>query len=306
MVESKKRKRERGTMEDLLDESFVVKVEMGLSCQYLTGLTTIQPHPSTVFTKPHTLSPIALIPRTHVPLSFLDFLSPSGPLPASRLFEAHVKALELEKRMGTTPAVLVAWCDEGKSIFVVERVEQNLYVLCKLESWVNLSRLCTGAIISRHETFKAAASRFEAGSVLHENKVESQVTPESSKYSKKKRLAIESIQSMVKRPSRDGLSTLQDQAVPHSQSGTVMEPQPSKETETEVIQEDISVRPMATEIFDNIRSQYFEALYLSKVSHYLKKSSGTYSQSYRHRLHISRKVLYLELVQLFILTTTPH
>jgi hypothetical protein len=41
MVESKKRKRERGTMEDLLDESFVVKVGNGLSYLYMTGLTTI-------------------------------------------------------------------------------------------------------------------------------------------------------------------------------------------------------------------------------------------------------------------------
>jgi len=277
MVKSKKRKRQRGTMEDLFDESFWVKVGKELSYLYITVLTTIQPHPSTVFTKPHTLSPIALIPRTHVPLSFLDILSPSGPLPVSRLFEAHVKILELEERMGNTPVVLIACCDDGKSIYVVERVEQDLYVLCKLGSWVSLSRLCMGAIISRHETFKATDSRYETGSVLHENKVESQVMPESSKYSKKKRLAIEAIQSMVKRPSRDSLSNLQHQAVPHSQSGTVIESQPSKEIRTEVIQEGINIRPIATEIFDNIRSQYFEALYLSKVSHYFEKSSRTCS-----------------------------
>jgi DNA replication regulator SLD3 len=231
-----------------------------------------------MLTKPHTLSPIALVPRTHVPLSFLDILCPSGPLPVSRLYETHVKVLELEERMGNTPAVLIAHCDDMKSVFVVERVEQNLYVLCKLGSWVSLNRLCTGAIISRHKLFKAATSRFEIVSGLHEKEVESQVTPESSKYSKKKRLAIEAIQSMVKRPSRDGLSTLQDQAVaPYSQPGTAVELQSSREAEAKVIQEDINVRPMATEIFDNIRSQYFEALYLSKVSHYLKKCSGTCS-----------------------------
>jgi len=41
IVESKKRKMERGTMEDLLDESFVVKVGDDFSYQYITGLTTI-------------------------------------------------------------------------------------------------------------------------------------------------------------------------------------------------------------------------------------------------------------------------
>lgn len=41
IVESKKRKRERGAMEDLLDESFVVRVGDDFSYQYITGLTTI-------------------------------------------------------------------------------------------------------------------------------------------------------------------------------------------------------------------------------------------------------------------------
>ncbi len=205
----------------------------------------------------------------HVPLSFLDILSPSGPLPASRLFEAHVKVLDLEERMGNTPAVLIARYGDGKSLFVVERVEQNLYVICRLGSWVSLSRLCTGAIISKHQA-SGMASRLETGSVLYEDKVELRVTPESSKYNKKKRLAIEAIQSMVKRPSRDGLCTQQDEVVPCSQSGTVLVSQPSTGLEPEVTQDDINTRPMATEIFENIRSQYFEALYLSKVRLYLR------------------------------------
>jgi DNA replication regulator SLD3 len=205
----------------------------------------------------------------HVNLSFLDILCPSGPLPVSRLFEAHVKVLELEERMGNTPAVLIAQSSDGKSMFVVERVEKNLYAICKLGSWVSPSQLYTGAIIYRHQ-LSTAASRPETASFLHEAKVELQTTPESSRYSNKKRLAIEAIQSMVKRPSRDGLSTLQDDAVPCPQSGNALESQPSRELGPEVIQDDINTRPMATEIFDNIRSQYFEALYLSKVSLYLK------------------------------------
>jgi hypothetical protein len=258
-VPSKKRKRETGTMEDLLDGSFVIKVRVNILTSAMVKLTAVQPHPSTVFTKPHSLSPVALISRAHVPFSYLDTLSPSGTLPASRLFEAHVKVLELEERMGNAPMVLIARLDEAKCLFVVERVEQNLHVLCKLGSWVNLSLLCAKAVASRQQPTKVVASC--SRSSLPENDSESQVTQESSRYSKKKRLAIEAIQSMVKRPSRDIRST--------SQPGAIIESQLQAEEEAETIQEDIVVRPLASEIFNNIRSQYLEALYLSKVSKYL-------------------------------------
>jgi DNA replication regulator SLD3 len=269
-------------------------------------LTAAQPHPSTVFSKSHTLSPVALMSRTHVPLSSLDTLSPSGALPASRLFEAHVKILELEERMGNTPMVLVARLDDGKSIFVVERVEQNLYVLCKLGSWVNLSQLCAKAVVSRHDPLKVLTNRFETRSSLPGVDGESQVTPESSKYSKKKRLAIEAIQSMVKRPSKDVLSLPPDAATLCSQPGAAMEPQPVKQAKAEMIQEDVVVRPMATDILENIRSQYFEALYLSKVSPYFKARYHTYLRFNRHHWLILQKALYLELVQPSILIMTPH
>jgi DNA replication regulator SLD3 len=170
--------------------------------------------------------------------------------------------------MGNTPAVVIAKCGDGKSIFVVERVEQNLYAVCKLGSWVSLSRLCAGAIISRPQQSKVGSGP-ETGHVTHEDQLELQITPESSKYSKKKRLAIQAIQSMVKRPLRDGLSTPLDEAESCPQSCNAANRHPSGDLGSEGIQEDINTRPKAAEIFDNIRLQYFEALYLSKVRFYL-------------------------------------
>lgn len=208
--------------------------------------------------------------------------------------------------MGNTPMVLIARLDDGKSHFVVERVEQNLHVLCKLSSWVKLGQLCAKAVVSRHQLAKVAAQEIEAGSGLPEHDGESQATSESRNYSKKKRLAIEAIQSMVKRPSRELLSNAQTALFP-PEPGTVMEIQSrGQKTEAETIQEDIVMRPMATEIFDNIRSQYYEALYLSKVRQYIRTAYLDYLQFYRHHLHILRKALYLELVRLSILIMTPH
>lgn len=241
-----------------------------------------------------------------VPLSCLDTLSPSGPLPASRFFQAHVKILELEVRMGNIPMVLVARLDDGKSLFVVERVEHNLYVLCKLGSWVNLSQLCATAIVSRNKPDKLVASGHEMHTCFQGNDGEKQVIPGFNKYSKRKRLAIEAIQSIVKRPSREPLITTQGVSSICSQSAAAVEPHSQEQIKVETPQEHVIVRPMANEIFDNLRSQYFEALYLSRVSHFLRTFYRTYSQFYRHRLRISRRAHCPGLVQLFILIMTLH
>ena len=88
-------------------------------------------------------------------------------------------------------------------------------------------------------------------------------TPESSKYSKKKRLAIEAIQSMVKRPSTSLATDSQESpiepapATPQLPTGDGVAPPP---------QEEAAAQLTAAEIFENVRNQYFEALYLSKVS----------------------------------------
>jgi DNA replication regulator SLD3 len=223
-----------------------------------------QPHPSTVFDKPRSLRPIALLPRSELPLSCLDTRSSSSPLPDTRLFETHVKILELEERMGSTPMVLIARLDDGKTHFAVELEARGVYALCKIGSWVNLEKLCGGAVVSR---YRSAARKNESGQflALQTQTDIAQITPESSKYSKKKRLAIEAIQSMVKRPSGD--------LAPISQVSPIL-PEPTSVLESQTHAPAIIASPdkyiahpvVTDDILDNIRSQYFEALYLSKVS----------------------------------------
>jgi hypothetical protein len=189
-------------------------------------------------------------------------------LPVSRLFESHIKVLELEHRLGSTPIVLIARSEDGKSFFAVERESRDLYAICKLGSWIKISQLCAAAVVSRHHLLKGRAGSVEEASSAKCAAEESIVTPESSKYNKKKRLAIEAIQSMVKRPSRDMAAAAQHIPVTEAVYDVDSKPAPQGQPDVAEAQDHALAQPSASDILQNIRSQYFEALYLSKVGHH--------------------------------------
>lgn len=160
--------------------------------------------------------------------------------------------------MGSQPMVLIARLDDGRTLYAVEREDRGLYVLCQLGSWINLQQLRATAVASKQDISKAMTRNLGPST----NAAIPLITPESSKYSKKKRLAIEAIQSMVKRPATGLLNesqpaTSEQESAPESQQEpTVPVPQT----------EDFVTQPTSNEIFETVRTQYFEALYLSKVS----------------------------------------
>ncbi|RDL41924.1 Uncharacterized protein BP5553_01903 [Venustampulla echinocandica] len=249
---ARKRKRESNgssngsTMEDLLKDSFVVK-----------------PYPSTVFVKPRTLHPLILLPRSRLPLAFLDFATSTNYLPQSRLFETHVKILELEERMGSQPMVLIARLDDGRTLYAVEREDRGLYVLCRLGTWVNSQQLREAAVVSKQEAPKESGRCSGSVSFQKEAATVPLVTPETNKYNKKKRLAIEELQSMVKRPSLDNIAKSQPGIeLPPSQEYLQLEAPLAAPPAAG----DAPSQPTAAEIFENIRAQYSDALYLSKAS----------------------------------------
>ncbi|KAH8594310.1 DNA replication regulator SLD3-domain-containing protein [Bisporella sp. PMI_857] len=243
VVPSKKRKRDEGAMEDLLNDPFVVK-----------------PYPPSESARPRKLQPLVMLPRSHLPLSALDITSSSHPLPRSRLFEAEVKILDLEERMGNQPMVLIARLDDGMALYAVERQDRGLYVLCQLGSWVNLQQLRATAVVSRQEV-KALEKSFASGTFP----VASAATAESIHQSKKKRLAIEAVQRMVKRPTTESLKESQP-VVTQPESIPITQPESSIARPPELPVEGAINPSSASEHFDNVRNHYFEALYLSKVS----------------------------------------
>ncbi|OBT69328.1 hypothetical protein VE03_01150 [Pseudogymnoascus sp. 23342-1-I1] len=258
-VISRKRKRDPvengGGLEELLSERFTVK-----------------PHPSSVHDRPRSFKPIALLSRSDFPLSCLDRYRPAASaLPDSRLYESHVKILELEQRIGSTPVILIAQLDDNKALYAVEYESKGLYVLFKLGSWVDLGKLCSVAVVSRPFTKsqKHGSPQDVAGRGTPANNAFSPV--ESDKYNKKKRLAIEEIQSMVKRPSTSQSLNIEQTASTESPSmvlplETIQNAQPDPVASVQPLQDAGLEQPRAEDILDSVRSQYLDTLYLSKVS----------------------------------------
>jgi DNA replication regulator SLD3 len=252
-VDTLKRKRNDHGMRELLREAFVVKVGPQPS---VPSMLINQPYPSTVFVRPRTLQPLMLLSRSRLSLSCLD-IAPSYALPQSRLFEAHVKILELEERLGSKPVVLIARLDDGKSYYAVERESRGLYVVCKLGSWVDLEGLRGMAVVAREDVPKKP--RADAHPVFaHQDR--QTITPQE-RISSKKRLAIEEIQSIVKRSAESTLVTPPNSDGPSLESH--MESQMKGRTH---VVDPIEAQPTAPEMLDTLRSQYFDALYLSKAS----------------------------------------
>lgn len=160
--------------------------------------------------------------------------------------------------MGNEPMVLIARLDDGLTLYAVERQDRGLYVVCQLGSWVNIPQLRAVAVVSRQEV-KAVEKKFASGGPG----AAPLVPAPSSIHSKRKRLAIDAVVSMVKRPCA-GLS---------SRTPTSAEPIASPQlppilqiSNPEPPMDEIPAQLAATEIFETVRTQYFEALYLSKVS----------------------------------------
>jgi DNA replication regulator SLD3 len=222
-----------------------------------------------------------LLPREHLSLANLDLLNPSGTLPLSAVYESNIRALDLEGRLGCS--VLLARAETTATVYALEQQEKGKYFLCKLVSAFDVRdvmQLATTIYRPRLQYRRPpAATGLDQVATT---------TPQLHKENKKKRLAIEQIQSMVrKRPRSPSVALPHSQELPQPDRATAAEggsaPVMSKQLEKELDADDAAnvedsthaVGPAATvesapqpgaeDIFQNIRTQYFEALYHSKV-----------------------------------------
>ncbi|KAF2964349.1 hypothetical protein GQX73_g9235 [Xylaria multiplex] len=255
--------------------------------ELLRPLIVIKPYPPKLTIKPRSLQPLMLLPREHLRLSFLDLSSPYGSFESSTSFEANIKILDLESRMGNRPIVLIARLESNKSIYAIERQTNSLYSLCHLGSWVDLEQICNLATVSCPALIRKQPT-LPVEPLAHTPLI----TPQISHTNKKRRLAIEAIQSLVKKPTRSRSISVLSQAGEASRPPTPVQgsnvvdvgsvavvaqdaqspgnstPRPDIGPQVDAVQEqdDALNMPNADEIFDNIRNQYFEALYHSMGS----------------------------------------
>ncbi|GAB1311105.1 DNA replication regulator Sld3 C-terminal domain-containing protein [Madurella fahalii] len=251
----------------------------------LKAPVVLKPYPSNLTAKPRILHPLMLLPREHLPLSALDLDQPRGDFPASRLFESKIKILDLEDRLGSR-IVLLARSETSRVVYAVEHESNGLYALCKLGPWADIERLGESAtVVCRERMSSGKPTKPEDTSVTPF------VTPLMHKESKRRRLAMNEIHLLVQRrpstaPEKDSQNHTSALAEEKSGSGSSngQSTEPAKEraqasaeslstlcgqdapTSLPVPSDDFAAQPSAEGIFQNIRAQYFEALYHSKGS----------------------------------------
>lgn len=195
--------------------------------------------------------------------------------------------------------LLIARLDDNRTLYAVERESRGLYIVLQLGSWINIHQLKSSAVVAQTERADMPVKGLFSGPTAFESSTTPLITAEGSKYNKKKRLAIEAIQSMIKRPSTPQL--------PESRPASVVlesVPGPESQIKTQATVSlpvlETTTQATATEIFDNVRTQYFESLYLSKASLAyfakgpLSRARAAFNLDFEANLDMSDHIAFLE------------
>lgn len=212
-----------------------------------------------------------LLARERLPLSSLDLSTPYGDLPTGpgRFFESHIRILDLEGRLRQAPSILIARSEDCRHVYAIEKHQHHLYVVCKIGSWVSIEKLAQVAEASYASRCAANQQRDAL------RKEAATVTSQLVKTDKKKRKAIEEFQSEIRKRSRAQSVAPNESQREQSQAPTTIELEPSApdtHLQTSMISRPGSMDPTvdlqtsADDIFQWLRSQYFDTLYHSKGS----------------------------------------
>ncbi len=115
--------------------------------------------------------------------------------------------------MGATQSVLVARHDATRTIHAIERQHDGLYTMCRLGAWVDLERLALDATaLCAERVFPVKAEI--ASSPPRARGPLAAMTPHMISQQKKKRAAIEAIQSLVRKKPKAEPGPSSDEAAP--------------------------------------------------------------------------------------------
>ena len=205
-----------------------------------------------------------LLPRSCLPLAYLDPMSEAQGSPSSQLFSANIEILEKTELGGSLdqPTVLVAESTTESRLWAIEGVELGIYALCRLTRWV------TKDILKRRQPVFDGPNPFLKAKYFKEDQADRDEWWHSVAIR-----PIPKIEESVNNPlpvERDGELRL----CLRRPSGRIS-PQYPKEDETastevedaigtlEAMVDEVPQKP--DEIFNMIRHQYQEALYASRV-----------------------------------------
>ncbi|CAL5871032.1 uncharacterized protein PFLUO_LOCUS5274 [Penicillium psychrofluorescens] len=106
--------------------------------QLSTTSIVIRAHAASLSDEPLVLEPIAALPRSRLPLIWLDDASSSrSDAQPGGLFVADIPTLETDLRAQAEPTVLAVRLTANGGLYVVERVKRGIYSLSRLARWVH-------------------------------------------------------------------------------------------------------------------------------------------------------------------------
>ena len=255
----------------------------------MTG--SFKSHPWLPFPQAQKLLPRLLLPRSCLPLAYLDPLGGPDDFQGSKLFSAHIEVLEElvhEDRRSKQPAVLIAQSAIDDGLFAIEHVQEGIYAMCRLGDWLNLNTL------ERLQTVPVDIVRPQKEQLQEQPGLPADkwwstaainLRPEDrNDRSKKSGVEKTSAVRLCLQTTQQNPTTLvhvaQDisQPVSQSQTGNLV-----ADTVEEAAQD-------PEEVLRMVRAQYQEALYASKVRLFCCTNSGHFTDCISsRRWHISQK-----------------
>ena len=226
----------------------------------------IKSHPSLPSPQLQKLIPRLRIPRSCLPLAYLDPLGARDNLPRSNLFSAHIELLEdnvLDDRWPGQPMVLIAESAIDDGLFAIERVQEGIYAMCRLGKWVTVhaieqlhiipvdiakpqKRQCHKQPRVRHNSWWSAATV----DLMSPSRHDPSNDPGFEKTCEV-RLCLQKPQQCLNTPAQD------TQEIPPS----IMQDQ-AESSVRDTLQE---AAQDSEEVLKMVRAQYQDALYTSKV-----------------------------------------
>jgi DNA replication regulator SLD3 len=222
---------------------------------------TIKPHPGSPYQKPASFKPVRVIGRSQLPLTFLDITADDS-FAANSLFSAHIDVLENEdgspEAGNDMPRVLIARYDNTRTLYAIERVQAQVYSICKLAGWLkekDVAELWDPASLQACSVVSGLDMRtVETGDWWQHARVQAMPIQQPARQMR---------MTMMRKTT--GLELMQEPAMRRFDSPAIYEPHTTNSIPTSV-QEDQFSPPLPQEQLESLVQQYLDAVYMSKTS----------------------------------------
>lgn len=210
-----------------------------------------------------------MTPRSCLPLAYLDLGGSINGRAGTQLLKARLPAVEktLEGNGSDQPVLVAKACNNKASFYAIERVDPELYVLCPLADWVTVEALVEIQNLSVNDPLPRKRCRERISpqdsdwwrelAIKDARDTRLELDIKATKITSSVRLCLNARWDEKSPPV---LNTLQLPACVFQEQAT-----PTVENFTDAEHQERPTQSME-DVFSMLRTQYQEALYISKVN----------------------------------------